>query len=350
MKIAILTHPPAKNYGGIMQALALSGALKELGHECQVIYGPVKKLSAFKRFGELFRNAVGAGKDKPYRNMMAFVRKNIPVTKPWYGRSVPECDCFIVGSDQVWRPSYTPVPGAYFLEFLPDDSKVLKLSYAASFGVDRWEFSPEQTAKFGDLIRKFDAVSVRENSGVALCQQYWNCSAVQVPDPTLLHNADFYRSFVPEQQRSRPGGKLLFTYFLDPGSGKEHLADDFAAMSGLLRDDFMPQKKRTARRPVEEFINGIDKAGFVLTDSFHGMVFSMIFGVPFAVIGNAKRGMTRFELAVKAGVPEVILDENAGAGDLQKLASDASRYSKISEFLASEQCRGRDFLKKYLMK
>ena len=350
MKIAVLTHPPAKNYGGIMQALALSGALKEMGHECQVVYGPVKKLSAFRQLKEAVRKAFGLGRDKPYRNMMQFVRQNIPVTKPWYGRTVPECDCFIVGSDQVWRPSYTPVPGAYFLDFLPDSSRAVKLSYAASFGVDRWEFSPEQTAEFGKLIRKFDAVSVRESSGVGLCQQHWNCTAVQVPDPTLLHNADFYRAFVPEHLGKLPAGKVLFTYFLDSNSGKERLADDFAAASGLLRDDFLPRKKRISRRPVEEFINGIDKAGFVLTDSFHGMVFSMIFGVPFAVIGNAKRGMSRFELALKAGVPEVILDENAAADDLLKLASDVLRYKKIAEFLASEQSRGRDFLKQQLVK
>lgn len=350
MKITVLTHPPAKNYGGILQALALTGVLAELGHECSVLYGPVKKKSFFKRVFERLREAAGCGREKAYRNLKRFVRENLPVTEPWYGKTVPESECFIVGSDQVWRPAYTPLPGAYFLDFLPPGSTAKKIAYAASFGVDSWEFSPAQTEKYGELLRKFDAVSVREKSGISLCRENFGCEAVQMPDPTLLHDAEFWRNFAAESKdvKTHPEKGTCFTYFLDPSPEKNSLADSFAASAALQRDDFMPADKKTVRRPVGEFISGIDGAKFVLTDSFHGMVFSMILGKPFAVTGNLKRGMTRFSLTAEAGIPEVVLTGNDGVEKLLELYSDISRYEKIKTFLKRERERGRQFLTGYL--
>ena len=78
------------------------------------------------------------------------------------------------------------------------------------------------------------------------------------------------------------------------------------------------------------------------------MVFSMIFGVPFAVIGNEKRGMTRFELAIKAGIPETIMSETVDAEALLALYSSPSRYKQLEQFLQTERLRGRAFLAEYI--
>ena len=176
-----------------MQALALSSFLQNSGHNCTIIFGPVKRYSRFKQFKEALRTFFGGGKSKQFRNLKNFTEKHLPLSEPWYGSSIPDCDCIIVGSDQVWRPKYTHLPGAYFLDFLPDDHAIKKIAYAASFGVDNWEFSPDQTERFSILVNRFDAVSVRESSGVELCKKYLHCPACQMPDPTLLHDAGFYQ-------------------------------------------------------------------------------------------------------------------------------------------------------------
>ena len=345
-KVAILTHPPAKNYGGILQALALCSAVKSLGYDCTLLYGPVKKLSMLKQLKESIRKVFGCGKERPYMHLKNFVQKYLPVSEPWNGVDMVDCDCFIVGSDQVWRPEYIHLPGAYFLDFVPANAPVKRIAYAASFGVDKWLFSPEQTGKFGGLLRKFDAVSVRETSGVALCREYWQCQALQMPDPTLLHDSDFYRQFFEKSGSAVPQNEL-FTYFLDSTAEKNELADCFAENNSLQRNNFLAADKKSIRRPVEEFLSGIARSRFVLTDSFHGMVFAMIFGIPYAVIGNAKRGMSRFELTVNAGVPQAVLPEFDQLEALQQLYKQREFYAPVADFLKKERQRGRAFLQKH---
>ena len=331
-----------------MQALALSSVLRELGHQCVILYGPVKKPSFFRRFKTGILSLFGKDREKPYRNLRRYVEEHLPVSAPWDGKTIPDCDCFIVGSDQVWRPRYTPLPGAYFLDFLPEGCPAKKIAYSASFGVAKWEFTPVQTEEFGRLLRNFDVVSVREESGVDLCKKYLNCPAQQMPDPVLLHEADFYRKLIPADKKKN-SQKTLFVYFLDPDQNKSALAHTFAEKEGLYLVDFLPADKKALRREVEEFICGIDQASFVLTDSFHGMVFSMILGVPFAVTGNAKRGMARFDLAIKAGVPEALLGEEDQLAALQKLYR-SPLPGKVREFLEKERLRGRAFLQKHTVR
>lgn len=350
MKISILTHPPKKNYGGILQALALSAALKNLGHDVQILNGPFKKLSFAKRLSCGLKKLLGKDPDRKYSKLQEFVKKNLPVTEIWHGKSVPSCDVIVVGSDQVWRPDYTHFPGAYFLDFVPDDSPVRRIAYAASFGVESWLFTGEQTAGYGRLLKKFEAVSCREESGVRLCRDHFDVTAEKVPDPTLLHDADFYRQYSGGTGQKLQASSGLFTYFLDPDTEKIKLARELAAMKGWQWDDFLSGDRKKPMRPVEEFLAGISQADFVLTDSFHGMVFSMIFGKPYAIVGNAKRGLTRFDLTVKAGVPEALLAGPLSVESCLDLAEDPDKYSSIQEYLRNERSAGMAFLNRFLGK
>src|SRR5690606_15864360 len=101
-------------------------------------------------------------------------------------------DTYIVGSDQCWRPKYSPNITNYFLDFLNDKQNVIRISYAASFGTSDWEFNEPETKMCRDLIQKFDAVSVRESSGIELCQKYLDKEAQHVLDPTMLLELDDY--------------------------------------------------------------------------------------------------------------------------------------------------------------
>ena len=213
-----------------------------------------------------------------------------------------QLDAVIVGSDQVWRPDYSPCQSNYFLDFLPSESKIRKISYAASFGTDKWLFTPEETKKYGDLLKLFDAVSVRELSGIDLCKEHFGVDAVQVVDPTMLLDKEDYIHLVPTtKQRGN-----LFCYMLNRNQEKTNVINEIAHRTFLQPFENMPllefspdnlyrDIESCVAPPVEDWLSAFMEADMVVTDSFHGCVFSIIFNKPFWVIGNKERGLARFD-------------------------------------------------------
>lgn len=317
MKIGILTLPLYTNYGGILQAYALQTILERMGHKVSVIsfkhqfpstaIGRLKGyvLSPIKQW--LFRNIVPSDfvSSKDYYTSI-FIRKNINTT---YYHSFSEIepgeyDAIIVGSDQIWRERY--VCGSCkrsiessFLDFA-ETWNIKKMSYAASFGTDSWEYDEKQTNNCRNLIRKFNAVSVRESSGVILCKKYLDIDAVQVLDPTLLLAKEDYCTLVKRHQKKMTNS--LMTYILDSGPEKKRIIESVASTLGLKifksneeGIDHASFQKKIKQPPVENWICGFRDSDFVITDSFHACVFSIIFNKPFIVIPNYMRGVSRLE-------------------------------------------------------
>lgn len=111
-------------------------------------------------------------------------------------------DAFVVGSDQIWRPHFFPHIEEAFLSFARGWD-VKRVAYAPSFGTDTWEYSAAQTARCARLLKDFDAVSVREQSGVALCRRHLGVSARHVPDPTMLLPASDYSAIIDDYDHWR---------------------------------------------------------------------------------------------------------------------------------------------------
>ena len=232
--------------------------------------------------------------------VVQFCRRYINETYPIRGgklkaRIYNNFDAYIVGSDQTWRPAYNWGDRLYYmyLDFVKDNDSVKKIAYAASFGVDNWEYSQDQTNKCKELIKKFDAISVREVSGIALCRDYLNVEAQHLLDPTLLLSADDYRLLIKDKDFGYKGEVCV--YILDMTEEKRRLINVFCSKNNLrwypvgtcLNNGDMPS--------IESWLAGFDKAKYVITDSFHGSVFSIIFNKPFVSIGNNARGMSRFD-------------------------------------------------------
>lgn len=217
MKIAIITLPLHINYGGILQCYALQTVLQRMGHEVHILnkprYGRLYLVEFIKSYlsslYKLFVNKKNGGDivsiyDNLYeyeyisKDIKSFIRKNINTytKRNWNQKVISKFDVFIVGSDQVWRPLYTPLIERMFLSFT-EGYHVKRLSYAASFGIDNIsEFSDDKLKKCSLLLKQFDAVSVREKSGIELCKKYFGIDARQVVDPTLLLVAeDYYNLF-----------------------------------------------------------------------------------------------------------------------------------------------------------
>ena len=210
-------------------------------------------------------------------------------------------DAIVVGSDQIWRPMYyQPIANAY-LKFAKDWTSIKRIAYATSFGTDKWEYTHEETQECASLVKLFDAVSVRENSAVDLCRKYLEVEAVQVLDPTLLLSKEDYLKLIDQSKLKKNEG--VFAYFLDVTSSKMDLANRIAKERGLKLYQFNNPNvdclslhfEKRIQQPIEEWIAGFRDASFVVTDSFHGCVFSIIFNKPFVVIGNEERGIARLK-------------------------------------------------------
>ncbi len=317
--IGILTLPLNTNYGGILQAYALQTVLERLGHRPQVIKAEgwartalPWKLAPFviaKRFirkylrGEDISVFLERDKRRMLRHTSKFIRRYIHLYCAKDFASLardPRFDAFVVGSDQVWRPRYfTPGIAQAFLKFA-EGCEVQRIAYAPSFGVDQWEYTEEETQTCRRLLQKFNAVSVRESSAVALCRSRLGRPDAQwVLDPTMLLNADDYRRlFLAAHTPQSPG--TLMTYILDDALETQGIVRTLASSLGLKAfstnsrcdDETAPLCERI-QPPVEQWLRAFHDAEFVVTDSFHACVFSILFRKQFVVVANASRGNAR---------------------------------------------------------
>lgn len=308
MKIGIVTQPLKINYGGILQNWALQQTLIKMGHEpvtidyhhnrSLVLWASVniKNLLQLIRGNSTHFNYFERCYVRPHI-YEDFVSNNIKLTNTVkrYSSSTVEkeqFDVIIVGSDQVWRPLYNKrTLFDMFLKFVP--SKVKKISYAASFGVDRWEYTGKETRKCKQLIQRFDAVSVREPSGVPLCKDYLNVDAVHVLDPTLLLEKKDYLDLIADISPLCKN-PFLVAYILDATDEQMDYIQNKAEELGLTLK-FYSASEESVLSP-KQWLSMFRDADYIITDSFHGAVFSLIFEKPFEVLGNFCRGNARFDM------------------------------------------------------
>ena len=320
MKIGILTQPLRTNYGGLLQAYALQTILQRLGHDVTILNrcypqthdSLLSKILNIKNI-ILGKNAICHDKKKVAfveENTSRFIDNNYNLSIPCYtSESLREYvisnnfNAIIVGSDQVWRPRYSPNIFNYFLDFT-EGTDIKRYSYAASYGVDYWEFNKQESDICSRLAQLFNGITVREASAVELCEKNLKVKAEHVLDPTLLLPPSDYTALLADKKTINKKG--IFTYILDAGSEKNHIIEN--AKKAIGKDSFtcMPKLKfnyknakenlNACRFPaVEQWIKSFDDAEMVITDSFHGTAFSLIFNKPFWVIGNERRGNTRME-------------------------------------------------------
>lgn len=325
LRIAILTLPLHTNYGGILQAYALSEVLRMLGGEVTILNCRRLYPSMMDKCDRIMRNIIKKyllrrdikqvvpifpsehNSNRYTENIKNFFDKHLNRSANLFTDQllsdycVDRFDACVVGSDQVWRPCYVPNIATFFLRFLEDNSEIVKISYAASFGVDKWELNTKETLLCKALATKFNAVSVREGTAVEFCRDYLGIHAEHVLDPTLLLSVKTYISLL-EKERKSAGD--LFAYILDNTPEKTNLVqkvEDKLHLKSFNVRAVAPDRRtgdnmgESSVPPVEDWIMAFRDAEFVVTDSFHGCVFSIIFNKPFLVIGNEQRGIARFK-------------------------------------------------------
>lgn len=327
-KIGIITLNAVINYGGILQSYALQSILEGLGFDVEkiersrwekpltlwqkIFFYPLR---LFKKYVMREKGVVVRKEQIDYERIMKWYRRSV-YTMPFVESHIRRKNIFsykelnrddyyalVVGSDQIWRPKYVKNPRTdirdAFLRFAKDWG-VKRVAYAASFGTEVCEYSPNEINDCGELLRMFDAVSVRESSGIELCELFGRTDACQMIDPTLLLTKEDYCNLVPADYPKSEGD--LMCYVLDKSDVANVVIDYVTQAMNLVPFEVIAQKKVKSNEdvafyqpPVETWLRGFMDAKFIVTDSFHACVFSLIFGKPFIVIANPSRGVARYK-------------------------------------------------------
>ena len=378
MKVGILTLPLHTNYGGILQAYALQTVLERMGHEVVVLqngYDGIKRYPFYKMpliWGKRILLDCFKGRHLPIF-LERRRKRELPVitqhTKEFIDTYIHTCrvnrldeipalglDAIVVGSDQIWRREYfrriwkAEITDAY-LGFM-SGKEMIRVAYAVSFGKKSWDYSQEETVACSALAGSFSAISVREDSAVELCQRYLGVKAEHVLDPTLLLSRQDYIDLIQKADVAPNSGKL-FAYILDKTAGKTAFVNRVSERIGAkpyyidcLSSDYSKPIENRIVPPVESWLRGFFDAELVVTDSFHGCVFSIIFGKPFIAIGNVNRGLSRFESLLKMFGAENRLITDLDNCDLSGLLSDDAEEREAQ--LLDLKRKSLDFLSREL--
>lgn len=373
----ILAHPTFQNYGGILQAFALQKTISKLG--CNAV-----TLDYMPRYLEQSLNI--QGKKNKLRLWKCFINRIIKKTgdpipgyieqylfRPFKYRfmrtwrldllrqrlkQAPADSRYIVGSDQVWRGVYArgieSLP-FFFLSFATQEQRLRSFAYAASFGSDEWEGTPEETEECARLIKDFKAVSVREHSGIRICHEVFGVEAVQMPDPTLLLEPADYSHLIRRWWTLRLPQPCMAVYLLDETAEKKQLTQAVAEQAGLYPQQLTahgdaPRAMDRIPLSIPQWLRCIRDAECILTDSFHGCVFAIIFNKPFICLGNEARGSARFDsLLGTFGLQDRLLI-NPTPEQVKELMRTPIDWKHVNAIRSSEKQRALQFLKENLEK
>lgn len=367
-KIGIITLHQIKNYGGILQAYALQTVLERLGFEVEVIekYMWPRQLSLPQKMifypvriiGRYLKHKKGKirREEKEYKRVfdqyyvgasetLGFVNRHIHHKYVYnFSELCPDnYYALVVGSDQIWRPCMVEAVNLTikdaFLEFAKGWD-VKRIAYAASFGVSNWEYSETESETCRLLIKEFDAVSCREESGTSFCREKLSFfEAITVLDPTMLLDCHDYDSLFADFTQIKKGE--LFCYILDDNDITQNAVAYIVQKKGWERFDVIAKSNDTkasiedrTQPPVEEWLYSFKQAKFIITDSFHACVFSIIYQKPFLLIANKDRGIARYETLLSTfGLEQRMIHEF----DVEKIDDILAQQIVIDARLLSEK-------------
>lgn len=370
MRVAILTLPLHINYGGIMQCYALQRVLTRMGHDVKVLskpmYGRLYFFALFRSYisylyYKYIRKENISSKSVLYdlyqyrnvsKNLNFFVKNNIiKYNKRKWETIGSNFDAIIVGSDQVWRAAYHSNIEEYYLSFI-GELDIKRISYAASFGLDNLkEYSMHKLKLCTRLLKKFDYVSVREDSGVLLCKEYFGVKAELVIDPTLLLDDKDYETIF-NNSNLKIDKNILLAYFLDITDEKIKIAERLAQYKGLklfiINSKAFDDKSEIKERimiGVDEWLFNFKNSSYIITDSFHGCVFSIIFKKQFIALGNDNRGLTRFlSLLNRFSLNDRLINLDIRFESILNVIDKNIDYNAVYDKLSKEREKSYNFL------
>ena len=349
-KVGILTfhYPENRNFGAALQAYAITKLYEKEEKKTELLNFIACPLT-WK--GKIFYLLEGVGFREYSRKFLNISTINFKNKE----KINKEYDIFSVGSDQVWRPVWwKDKVKHYFFDFVDDNKK--KIAYAASFGVDYWEGDEKLTEEIKPLIKRFDHISVREQSGINICKNTFGIdNVVCVLDPTLMIDREDYQPILDDwQDKSHLKKKYIAHMLLDDTeqlrNGSKKIADYLGAEINYIKGKSFKflGKTITLYNKVSQWLTYLKDAELVVTDSFHCAVFSIIFHKKFVVVANPVRGIARLEtLLGKVGLEDRFftnIEDVLKSGVLDREID----YQEVDKKLEIHRKCSMNFLKKAL--
>lgn len=335
MNVGILTLPLYNNYGGILQAYALKTTLEQMGHHTFLLkrYGNTTTWAFYlkKMLGTI---GVPRYSGKRYAAITKFVKREFQTSPNLLSHSdfiksviKLNLNAIVVGSDQVWRRDFCIGSGMdYFLDL--ELANIKRISYAASFGIDKWDFTSDETNTIKRCLSSFSGISLREETHIPTLFQHTGFKAQLCLDPTLLLDADQYKQFI---KKAPIAENYTFVYWL--GSKDElykHLPKETKIIQIRLDDPKCCS--------IEDWLTYIYHANDIITDSFHGCVFSLLFHKKLRVFKNYNGGISRLHSLFNIFEMKELIDNSTYHID----------YSKFEKLLNIYRTRSIDFIRKSL--
>lgn len=332
MKVGILTFHDAHNYGAVLQAYALKKYIKTLGYDVKIINYHHKTIpNGFPREGYEVRW------DKFNKFIKELIDYEQNVYKSEEDLEKLDIDFWICGSDQIWNTEITRgFNRGFFLDF---DTNGKKISYAVSMGIT--ELPKEQEEKFKNSINKLDYISVREKTLKDYAEKFTSKSITKTLDPTLLLNESDYNNLILDNKY----GKYVLIYALEPDERLIKIAKMIANEKNVKIIELNDKKQekyfcdQVSDAGPHEFLTLIKNAKAIITNSFHGTIFSIIFKKEFYTITRGNRN-SRMENILEIIDMKDRLIENVG--DFKSIKEQ--NYEMAFENLNIEVQKSKEFL------
>lgn len=285
-KVAVLNHAFSNdNYGALMVAFSMQKILQDIGFEPEIINFSIDKTS-----NKEFDN---------FRNNFLKMTKKLSFSSNWKKLN-NTYSTFIVGSDQVWRNWWHDDKAIFkfFLDFA--DYRKNLISYGSSFGINKFEGNPYINAKIKRLLSAFSSISVREDSGIEICKNDFNVYAQSVLDPTLLCPVDYYNEIINSEAHTKHEKKFLTTMiFPNEDFDNVNTKQFVSLLSKKLNYEIVEVFDSNKTKSFSEWLWILKNSELNIIDSFHGLMFSIIFKKQFICLCNCSGGAERFTNILK---------------------------------------------------
>ncbi len=336
--IGIITFQNANNYGAVYQAFALKKTVEKLGHNAAVINYDSPSMGL---------------KNVQQSQFKDFIDEHLNLTKEYISKEEIDTSLFdtiISGSDQVWNPRLTGGDMTYFLDFVPENVK--KVSYAASIGLNG-DLFVEHKNVFEKYVPEFSGISLREETHVDYIQSIAKDKEVIASiDPSLLLTSKEYLDAFNLPDNRSEDYIFVFSYALDPKmydfANMLSLKSGYkiVALSPYSAGSYVNGTKVVKNVPPTEWLELFNKAKLVITDSFHGMMFSIVFNKPFYAYAPNRSNVARVkDVLKKLGLEDRKLTNITNVNDTVWEMD----YTNVNEILKKEREKSLEYLKNQLL-
>lgn len=364
MKISVITIHRIYNYGSVLQTYATQKLLEEKGHQVEII----DYISPQRTILRIFLNNPALGELHGLKNVLyrafkigsivlkeltfgLFRKKHLHLTKRYVtpsdlDQNPPVADLYVTGSDQTWNSYYNEgVDRGYFLDFVPCEAR--RISFVSSFGMDA--LPEKEQAETIRYLERYEALSVREDAAQKLLTDLGFNNAVQLIDPTLQLSKDQWLALASARKYKKPYVLLLLLYSED--NGATELAREIADQHGWKVLKLSWEMKRPAKvdklmthRPPEDFLSLMQHAEFVVTNSFHGLAFSINLEKQFLVVPRNEFNSRIESLLRLTGLENRLVSASQGSS----VANTLIDYAPVRTILDRERNRAQTFLDNHL--